>query len=291
MRIRSLFLFTSAFSLAVAGCSSSSSSGGSGGKAGAAGAGAGTSNGGSAGALGGTGGSAGEPDQGGEAGEGGAGGSQVVSTPIESTKRVLLISVDGLHQVDLAKWIAGHTNSTLAKLAATGVEYTAAHTPTPSDSFPGILALVTGGTPKSTGVYYDDSYDRTLYPPGSLCAGKPGTEIVFDESLEYDDTKIFSGGINAANLPFAKDGNGNCKVVYPHDFVKVNTLFEVIRASGGYTAWSDKHAAYDLVNGPSGLGVQDLYTPEINSEIAKGGTVNGINLAATKASCDGTTNS
>ncbi len=29
--------------------------------------------------------------------------------------------------------------------------------------------------------------------------------------------------------------------VYPHDFLKVNTLFEVVRAAGGYTAWSDKH--------------------------------------------------
>jgi predicted AlkP superfamily pyrophosphatase or phosphodiesterase len=29
------------------------------------------------------------------------------------------------------------------------------------------------------------------------------------------------------------------------------------------TAWSDKHLAYDLVNGPSGKGVDDLYTPEI----------------------------
>jgi hypothetical protein len=28
---------------------------------------------------------------------------------------------------------------------------------------------VTGGTPKTTGLYYDDSYDRTLFPPGSNC--------------------------------------------------------------------------------------------------------------------------
>jgi hypothetical protein len=42
------------------------------------------------------------------------------------------------------------------------------------------------GTPKSTGVYYDDSYDRTLYPPGQGCTGKPGTEAIFDESLDFD---------------------------------------------------------------------------------------------------------
>jgi hypothetical protein len=120
---------------------------------------------------------------------------------------------------------------------------------------------------------------------------QPRTEVVFDESLEYDDSKIFSGGINAASLPYAKDINGNCKVVYPHDFVKVNTIFEVIRASGGYTAWSDKHAAYDLVNGPSGAGVDDLYTPEQAANIQGSGVVNGIDLGATLALCDGTTNS
>jgi hypothetical protein len=37
----------------------------------------------------------------------------------------------------------------------------------------------------------------------------------------------------------------------------------VVRAKGGRTAWADKHPAYDLVNGPSGKGVEDLYTPEI----------------------------
>ena len=41
--------------------------------------------------------------------------------------------------------------------------------------------------------------------------------------------------------------------------------FEVVKASGGRTAWADKHPAYDLVNGPSGKGVDDLYTPEITN--------------------------
>jgi hypothetical protein len=77
----------------------------------------------------------------------------------------------------------------------------------------------------------------------------------------------------------------------PHDFIKTNTVFEVIRAAGGHTAWSDKHPAYDLVNGPSGTGVEDLYTPEINSLIANGGTVNGVDLTASLQLCDGATNS
>src|SRR5262249_21518911 len=42
--------------------------------------------------------------------------------------------------------------------------------------------------------------------------------------------------------------------------------FEVVKAAGGRTAWADKHPAYDLVNGPSGTGVDDLFTPEINAD-------------------------
>jgi arylsulfatase A-like enzyme len=203
---------------------------------------------------------------------------------------VVLISVDGLHQVDLANFVLAHPASALAKLASSGVEYTNAHAPTPSDSFPGLLALVTGGTPKSTGVYYDDSYDRTLFPPGSDCTGQPGTEVTYFEILANDFTQLFSP-LNPANLPRAKKRKGACEPVFPHEFIKVNTIFEVIRAAGGYTAWSDKHVAYDIVNGPSGKGVADLYTPEVNSLIANGGTANGVNLSATLALCDGTTNS
>ncbi|HEX4475036.1 MAG TPA: alkaline phosphatase family protein [Polyangiaceae bacterium] len=205
-------------------------------------------------------------------------------------RHVVLISVDGLHTSDAARWIAAHPDSTLAELAHDGVEYTDAHTPTPSDSFPGLVALVTGGTPKTTGVYYDDSYDRTLFPPGSACQGKPGTEATYFEILEKDFTQLFSP-IDPGNLPLEKDRRGNCNPVFPHDFIKVNTVFEVIRAAGGYTAWSDKHPAYDLVNGPSGKGIDDLYTPEINSLIVNGGTANGIDLAGSLAKCDGTTNS
>ncbi|MDR3418269.1 MAG: alkaline phosphatase family protein [Nevskia sp.] len=203
-------------------------------------------------------------------------------------KHVLLISVDGMHQVDLAKWVAANPKSTLAGLSGHGVTYTAARTTTPSDSFPGMTSFVTGASPKTTGIYYDDSYDRTYYAPGTNCTGNPGIEMLFDESIAYDDSKLFSGGINPANLPLQKDASGACKPVYPHDAIKVNTAFEVVKQHGGLTAWSDKHPAYDLLNGPSGEGIDDLYAPEINSLIANGGTANGVNLAATLAQCDGT---
>ena len=205
-------------------------------------------------------------------------------------RHVLLVSVDGLHETDLAHFVAAHPESTLAGLAERGVQYTDAHTPTPSDSFPGLAALVTGGTPKTTGLYYDDSYDRTLFPPGSNCQGNPGTECTYFEIANVDFTKLFSP-INPDALPHATDGEGHCNPVLPHEFIKVNTIFEVIRAAGLHTAWSDKHPAYDWTNGPSGKGVEDLYTPEINSPIVNGGTANGVNLTATLALCDGTTNS
>jgi hypothetical protein len=206
-------------------------------------------------------------------------------------RHVVLISVDGLHQTDVDHFVAAHPDSALAGFLERGVEYTEAHTSTPSDSFPGLIALVTGGTPKSTGIYYDDAYDRTLYAPGSNCQGLPGTQVVYDESLDFDATRVFSGGINPANLPLAKDAHGDCRPVFPHDFIRVNTVFEVIHRAGGRTAWADKHPAYDIVNGPSATGVDDLYTPEINSLVANGGTVNGVDLAGSIALCDGKTNS
>ena len=174
---------------------------------------------------------------------------------------VLLISVDGLHDSDLSTYVAANPKSAMATLAGMGVHYDHASTAMPSDSFPGLLAIVTGGSPKSTGVYYDDSYDRSLSAPGSDCKVK-GTEIVYDESLDKVPEQVDAGGLNEALLP--RDGAKGCAVVYPHQFLRVNTVFEVIKAAGLPTAWSDKHPAYDLVNGPSGKGVDDLYTPEIN---------------------------
>ena len=45
----------------------------------------------------------------------------------------------------------------------------------------------------------------------------------------------------------------------------MNTVFDVAGRAGLRTAWSDKHPAYEILNGPRGTGIQDLFTPEINS--------------------------
>jgi hypothetical protein len=50
--------------------------------------------------------------------------------------------------------------------------------------------------------------------------------------------------------------------------VRTNTIFGVVHAAGGYTAWSDKHPAYSAVSGPGdGTNVDDYYAPEINSTV------------------------
>lgn len=184
-------------------------------------------------------------------------------------QRVLLISIDGMHALDFANCSTGNvTCPSLASLATSGVTYLQAHASRPSDSFPGLTALVSGASPRTSGVFYDDSYDRSLIAPestGAKCPGTPGTEVAYFENLDKDVTKLDGGGgIDPKQLP--RDPT-TCAPVFPHSFIRVNTMFEVIRANGGYTAWSDKHPAYDLVNGPSGKGVDDLYTPEINSNV------------------------
>src|SRR5215471_1308818 len=176
-------------------------------------------------------------------------------------RHVLLLSIDGLHAQDLARYTALNPNSALAQLTHLGTTYTHASTSKPSDSFPGLLSMVTGGSPRSTGVFYDDSYDRTLSAPGSNCSVK-GTEVVYDESIDINSNALDGGGgIDPNALP--RDGSKGCTPVFPHSFLHVNTMFEVAREAGLYTAWSDKHPAYEILDGPSGQGVADLYTPEI----------------------------
>ena len=103
------------------------------------------------------------------------------------------------------------------------------------------------------------------------------------------------GSINIVNLPLDKD----CRPVYPHQFNRAKVIFEVSASSpaslsgtspahavvplllslaqqpwllstqvakehGMKTAWTDKHPAYDILNGPSGTGIDQLFTPEIN---------------------------
>ncbi len=66
-----------------------------------------------------------------------------------------------------------------------------------------------------------------------------------------------------------RDPYNNCAPVYPWNFVRTNTIFGVIHAAHGYTAWSDKHPAYASVSGPgnNASNIDDYYSPEINSTV------------------------
>jgi len=179
---------------------------------------------------------------------------------------VLLLSIDGFHQLDLETYIAANPSSTLAALVARGTEYTNTTSSRPSDSFPGTLAMTTGGSPSSTGIYYDVSWDDLLSPPGSACATR-GTVVPLDGAgINVNDTLVMTS-IDPNKLPL--DPDHGCSLVYPHNYLKVNTIFEVIKAAGLRTAVSDKHPSYELLNGPSGTGVDDLFTPENDANGAK----------------------
>jgi hypothetical protein len=221
-------------------------------------------------------------------------------------RHVLLISIDGMHALDFincSNGISGVNNGApycprLAKLAQTGVNYLDATTSKPSDSFPGLMALVTGGSPRSVGAFYDVAYDRSLQPPAAttgngvmgapgLCtpgAAPTGTTTEFDEGIDINKLSLNGGApagvdggiasIDPTKLP--RDPAHNCAPVYPWNFVRTNTIFGVVHAAGGYTAWSDKHPSYSSVSGPgNGTNIDDYFSPEINSVPVPLPTVSG----------------
>jgi Type I phosphodiesterase / nucleotide pyrophosphatase len=211
-------------------------------------------------------------------------------------QHVLLISIDGMHAVDFINCARGVSEvnggrpycPNLAELSETGINYLNTSTSKPSDSFPGLMALMTGGSPRTVGAFYDVAYDRSLDPPATttgnglagapgLCtAGTPpaGTTTEFDEGIDINQADLNGGAptgvdggeasIDPARLE--RDPGKGCAPVYPWNFVRTNTIFGVIHAAGGYTAWSDKHPAYSAVSGPgNGSNIDDYYSPEINS--------------------------
>jgi hypothetical protein len=195
-----------------------------------------------------------------------------------------------MHALDLRNCVAARSCPNLAALATHGVTYDRSSAAMPSDSFPGLMALVSGGTPRTVGAYYDVAYDRMLAPPqhatgngvagGRCIAGMPnGTTTEYEEGIDIDQTKLNGGGpygatdggilsIDPTRLP--RDPANGCAPVYPWNFVRTNTIYGVIHAAHGYTAWSDKHPAYASVSGPgssNASNIDDFYAPEINSAV------------------------
>ena len=103
---------------------------------------------------------------------------------------VLLISIDGMHAVDYENCVNAKTCPNLAALGATGVNYTRTSTSRPSDSFPGLMALVTGGTPKYVGAFYDVAWDRVLAPTAKYDRQWPGRRNLHPGSKQRDTDRI-----------------------------------------------------------------------------------------------------
>ena len=210
-----------------------------------------------------------------------------------TSKHVLLISVDGLHASDLATCEAiasadpdaAGACPALASLAGAGTTYSNAHASEPSDSAPGLMALATGGDPKLTGVYYDDSYDRTAYPPPAQsqggvqdCTGSAGAEAPYFENVDVGaptaqnpnnpNRPILNAQLDPAQYIRTKQGS-KCQPLAPNDFLRTNSIFSVAHQAGMYTAWADKHPVYNLQVAGHGTpnSVDDPFNTEINADI------------------------
>ena len=180
-----------------------------------------------------------------------------------SNEHVLSVSVDGIRRRGAAHSIHFIPQSALAKLAGHGVTYRA----TAQDA---ACHRTVSGSLADHGRF--SAHDRRLVRrslrprPRATKGCKPGRggkrrapDADYSEALDVKNGSMFTS-IDPAQLVVDP---ATCKPIYPHSLLRVNTIFEVVKAAGLRTAWSDKHPAYDLVNGPSGRASIDLFVPEI----------------------------
>jgi hypothetical protein len=211
-------------------------------------------------------------------------GGYAGAAPNSVSRHVLLISIDGFHASDLATCEAQGLCPNLASLARFGTTYADAHTSEPSDSAPGLMALATGGDPKLTGVYYDDSYDRTIYAPPAQtatlsqnCTGPAGNEAAYFENVDTGAPTfhnpngirpVIGPTVDPAQLPFLKQ-RGMCRPLLPNDFLRTNSIFSVASRAGLYTAWADKHPVYnaEVAGNSTPNTVNDPFNTEINADL------------------------
>jgi len=191
----------------------------------------------------------------------------------DRARHVLVLSIDGMHSLDFALWVKNNPTSAIAQLAARGMNFSNASSTKPSDSIPSTAGIFSGGTPAVTGMWYDDAYNRAWFPPSdTTCAAPAGTTFSLKGDIDVDLLPTTPNPKNETVDPTKMPRQlvkGICTPVLPHNMMRVNTVFEVIRAAHGLTAYSDKTASYEYLNGPSGMGIMDLYTPEIGTAILK----------------------
>ena len=111
-------------------------------------------------------------------------------------------------------------------------------------------------------VTYQEAIDKNQ---GALDAGE-GLVPAPDNPDPWKDILRMTGNplhvIDPLKLPVDPS---TCEPIYPNQYLHVNTIFEVAHRHHLLTAWSDKHPAQLVLSGPSGEGVDDYFTPEINS--------------------------
>ena len=88
-----------------------------------------------------------------------------------------------------------------------------------------------------------------------LNGGAPGAALTEGGVASIDPGKL------------VRDPAAGCAPVYPWNFVRTNTIFSVAHNAGRYTAWIDKHASYSFVAGPGGTGLDDYFSPEVDSTV------------------------
>jgi Type I phosphodiesterase / nucleotide pyrophosphatase len=216
----------------------------------------------------------------------------------DGIKHVLLISIDGMHALDFincAQGISGVNGGApycpnLAELAETGVNYLDTSTSKPSDSFPGLMALVSGGSPRTVGAFYDVAYDRSLDPPATTTATALPERRTFARQARLRPARPpNSTRESISTRPNRTAERQTVRTAESHRSIRTSSsatqrisalrsirgilfaptrFFGVVHAAGGYTAWSDKHPYYSSVSGPGpgfATNVDDYYSPEINS--------------------------
>ena len=93
------------------------------------------------------------------------------------------------------------------------------------------------------------------------------TSAIADDDNKVQHVLLVSiDGIHAVDQKV----NGPCTPLWPHNLIRTNIVFGVLHKHGLRTAWSDKHPAYDIINGnkPTTRPVDDFFAPEINSDLS-----------------------
>ena len=209
-------------------------------------------------------------------------------------KHVLLISVDGMHQSDLAWYVAKSPGLDARQADPRRQRVHQRVDLEPVRLRPGRHRTDDRRQPQDRPVsYYDVEYSHNVDEPGAACTpGQPATggDVIYDSPDDalasvndlinpsngtfpsFDENgSIYPNGVDKnpaaiMNLKFDPKTSLNpatfpvdpktCQPITPWDYLGDNTIFQVIHDAGLRTAWSDKHEVYASFNGPGSNGTE-----------------------------------